>query len=68
VTDLPASWDAIKPGHLVLTHESVADGWWEAIVVERTGDKVTLRWHEYGDQPPFTVPVKAVALLNPARF
>ena len=61
------TWDAIKPGHLVIAHESLRDGWWEAIVVERTGDKVTLRWREYAGQPPFTVPVTAVALLNPTR-
>ena len=61
------TWDAIKPGHLVVAHESLRDGWFEAIVTERTGDKVTLRWREYGGQPTFTVPVTAVALLNPAR-
>jgi hypothetical protein len=66
VTDLPASWDAIKPGHLVLIHESLAEGWWEAIVVGRTGDKVTLRMRDYPGYPTFTMRVTELALLNPA--
>jgi hypothetical protein len=67
VTDLPASWDAIKPGHLVLTHESLVDGWWEAIVIDRTGDKVTLRMRDFPAYEPFTVPVTAVALMSPVQ-
>jgi hypothetical protein len=31
---LPVSWDEIGPGHLVIAHESLEYGWWEAIVVE----------------------------------
>ena len=65
VTDMPTSWDAIKPGHLVLFHECLADGWWEAIVVNRSGDKVTLRWRDFPGDAKFTVPVLTVALLNP---
>jgi hypothetical protein len=65
-TDLPETWAAIKPGHLVLVQDSLVDGWYEAIVVGRTGDKVTLRSRDYPGFPNFTVPVTAVALLNPA--
>ena len=65
VTALPATWDAIKPGHLVLAHESLVDGWWEAIVVDRTGDNLTLRMRDYPAYAKFTVPVTAVALVNP---
>ena len=64
-TDFPASWDTIKPGHLVLYQESLAEGWWEAIVVGRTGDKVTLRPRDYPGYPNFTMRVTEVALLNP---
>ena len=57
-TDMPTSyWDAIKPGHLVLSQESLIDGWYEAIVVSRTGDKLTLRSRDYPGYPKFTVPV-----------
>ncbi len=66
VTDLPETWAAIKPGHLVLTQDSLVDGWYEAIVVGRTGDKLTLRSRDYPGHPNFTVPVMAVALVKPA--
>jgi hypothetical protein len=65
-TDLPGSWDAIKSGHLVLAQDSLVEGWWAAVVVDRTGDKVTLRWRDYPGWPKFTVRLAAVALLNPA--
>jgi hypothetical protein len=65
VTDLPANWDAIKPGHLVLYHESLVDGWWEAIVVDRASDKITIRLRDYPSYPKFTVRAAELALLNP---
>lgn len=68
VTDMPTSWDAIKPGHLVLFHEGLADGWWEAIVVSRSGDKITLRCRDFPGYSKFTMRVTDIALLNPARF
>jgi hypothetical protein len=64
--DLPASWDAIKPGHLVLVSDSLVEGWWAAIVVARAGDKLTLRWRDYPGWPKVTVRASAVALVNPA--
>ena len=66
-TDFPSSyWDAIKPGHVVLAQESLIGGWYEAIVVGRKSDKVTLRSRDYPGYPKFTVPMTAVALLlNP---
>lgn len=66
VTDMPSSWDAIKPGHLVLFHEGLADGWWEAIVVSRSGDKVTLRCRDYPGYSKFTMRIAEIALLHPA--
>ena len=65
--DLPATWDAVKPGQMVLARESLIFGWWEAIVIERSGDKVTLRWRDYPALPRFTVPLTAIALFNPKR-
>jgi len=64
-TALPETWDAIKPGHLVIARESLVLGWWEAVVVARAGDKLTLRWRDYPKLPERTVPVTAVALLHP---
>jgi hypothetical protein len=67
VTDLPTTWDVIKPGHLVLAHESVFDGWWEAIVLDRTVDKVTVRFRDFPSYAPFSVPVTGVALVGAAQ-
>ncbi len=38
--DLPGTWDDVAPGHVVLAREILECGWWEAVVVERTGDLV----------------------------
>ncbi|MBN8959248.1 MAG: hypothetical protein J0H17_22255 [Rhizobiales bacterium] len=61
----PANWEVIRPGHLVLAQESIADGWWEAIVTEREGDTLTLKWRDYPRYAPFKASVAAVALVNP---
>ena len=37
---LPRSWDEIGPGHLVIAHESLDYGWWEAIVLDRQRRRV----------------------------
>jgi len=66
LTDLPESWAAIKPGHLVLAQDSLIDGWYEAIVIGRTRDKLTLRWRDYPGHPKFSVRATAVALVGPA--
>ena len=65
-TTLPKSWDELAPGHLVLARDSdsVADGWWEAVVTKRDGDVLTLIQRDYPGNGEFTRPLKAVALLN----
>ena len=66
LTRFPSTyWDAIKPGHVVLAQESLIQGWYEAVVVGRTGNKLTLRSRDYPGYPKFTVPVTAVALVAP---
>jgi hypothetical protein len=62
---LPASWKDIAAGHLVLVQESRVQGWAEALVVERRGEILQVRWQDYR-HPPFPVHVDAVALLNPS--
>jgi hypothetical protein len=62
---LPASWKDIAAGSLVIVQESKAMGWAEAIVVQRTGEILTVKWQDYR-HPPFLVHVDAVALLNPS--
>ena len=62
---LPRSWTEISIGHLVIAQEGRDEGWWEAIVTERDGDTLTLRWRDYPRQPKVQRPVLAVALLHP---
>ncbi len=60
----PKNWDDLAPGHLVIAQDSVADGWFEAVLVKRDGNSLTLRWRDYPSQPEFIRPTTAVALLK----
>jgi hypothetical protein len=62
---LPTSWDDIAVGHLVIAHESAIAGWWEAIVLARDGDMLTLKWRDYPDQANVVRHASTVALLKP---
>jgi hypothetical protein len=62
---LPKSWDAIDIGHMVLAHESPDDGWWEALVIKREEDILTLRYRDAPKLPTFIRHVTTVALVNP---
>ena len=63
---LPRSWDEIAPGHLVIAQESLVNGWWEAIVLDRKDDLLTLRFRDYPRLPKFFRHHSAVALISPA--
>jgi hypothetical protein len=63
--DLPRTWDEIVPGHLVVAKEAAECGWWEAIVVERTGDLVTVRYRDFPNHPNLVRHRSAVALISP---
>jgi hypothetical protein len=62
---LPATWDEIDVGHLVIARDELAAGWWEAIVIARDGDMLTLRWRDYPKQAPAVLHRAALALLRP---
>jgi hypothetical protein len=62
---LPRSWDEIAPGHLVIAQESLDYGWWEAIVLDRKDDMLTLRFRDYPRLPKFFRHRSAVALMSP---
>ena len=64
--DLPRTWDEIGPGHLVIARETLEVGWWEAVVVERNGDLVTVRYRDYPQYPPMVRHRSAIALISPA--
>ena len=61
----PRNWDEIAPGHLVVAQESPEDGWYDAVVVSRTGDMCTLRWRDYSRLRPFTRHRRTLALRCP---
>jgi hypothetical protein len=63
---LPQNWDEIATGHLIIAQESAAYGWWPAIVIERTGDMLTLRYRDYPKLPKFFRHRSAVALMSTA--
>lgn len=62
---LPRSWESVGVGHVVLIHESPADGWWEATVETRDAEILTLRFRDYPRQPKFQRHISQVALINP---
>jgi hypothetical protein len=64
--DLPRTWDEIVPGHLVIARETLEVGWWEAVVVERNGDLVTVRYRDYPQYPNMVRHRSAIALISPA--
>jgi hypothetical protein len=64
---LPTSWDDVAVGHLVIAQEAKWDGWWEAIVLARDGDMLTLKWRDYPWQPNVQRHIGSVALLKPGQ-
>jgi hypothetical protein len=61
---LPKNWDDIAPGHLVIAQESLEHGWWEAIVIARNGDMLSLRFRDFPKLPKFVRHRAAVALVS----
>jgi hypothetical protein len=64
--DLPRTWDDLAPGHLVIAKESLELGWWEAVVIERTGDLVTVKYRDYPQYPPLVRHRSVIALIGAA--
>lgn len=62
---IPRTWDEIDVGHLVIAQESLKDGWYEAIVIARDGDRLKVRWRDFPKYAPFERPLTAIALPCP---
>jgi hypothetical protein len=62
---LPRNWECVGIGHMVLVHESPAEGWWEAVVVQREDEILTLRFRDYPKVPIFVRHISTIALVNP---
>jgi hypothetical protein len=52
----------------VLARETRECGWWEAVVVDRHRDLLTLRYRDYPDHPNFVRRPSAVALIAAPEF
>jgi len=62
---LPATWDDIDVGHLVIARDELNAGWWEAIITEKDGDMLTVRWRDYPKQASAVLHRSTLALLKP---
>ena len=62
---LPRSWDEIGPGHLVIAQELLEYGWWEAVVLDRKDNTLTLQYRDYPHLPKFVRHRSSIALMFP---
>jgi hypothetical protein len=62
---LPQDWQSIAAGHLVLVQESPPEGWWEALVVAREKEILTLRYRDFPKVPKFQRHISTIAMINP---
>src|SRR5271166_3590481 len=62
---LPRTWDEIAPGHLVIAQESLDNGWWESIVLDRKDDVFTLQFRDFPNLPRFVRHRSGIALMHP---
>ena len=62
---IPRTFEEIDAGHLVLAQESLKDGWFEAIVIARDGDRFKVRWRDFSRYAAFERPVIAIGLPCP---
>jgi hypothetical protein len=63
--DRPKNWDEIATGHVVVAQDTPTDGWYEAVVVENSGDMFTLRWRDYPRERRITRHRLSLGLLYP---
>jgi hypothetical protein len=62
---LPQNWESIAAGNMVLADEGPGEGWWEAIVIARDNDILTLRYRDYPKAPKFERHISTIGLINP---
>jgi hypothetical protein len=63
---LPRTWDEVATGDLVLAHETMEIGWWEAVVLARDGDLLTLQFRDYPKYAKFVRHRSEIALIQSA--
>jgi hypothetical protein len=62
---LPQNWESIAAGNMVLADEGPGEGWWEAIVISRDNEILTLRYRDYPKAPKFERHISTIGLINP---
>ena len=62
---LPKNWGEIGAGHVVIAVDEPGEGWYEAVVVETSGDMLTMRWRGYPRERRFSRHRLSVGLLYP---
>ena len=63
---LPQNWESIAVGNMVLiTAGGPGDGWYEAIVLTRDGEILTMRCRDFPKEPIYQRHISTVALINP---
>jgi hypothetical protein len=65
ISRLPADWNAIQKGSLVIANYQLDEGWWEAIVTDRVGDMLFIRWRDHPKIAPAVRHRSTVALISP---
>lgn len=63
--NLPADWQHIAIGDLIVAQEGIEDGWYEAIVMDISGEILTLRWRDYPRERKFSRHRHRIGLLFP---
>jgi hypothetical protein len=63
--DNEQSWNEIASGHLVIA--SAKEGWWEAIVIDRKADTLTLQFRDDPTLPKVVRHRSAIALMYRAN-
>jgi hypothetical protein len=60
-------WSKITVGSVVIAPEAdrTENGWWEAVVTEKRGQVLTVRWRDFPRQRPVTRKISEVALAHP---
>ena len=62
---LPQNWESISARNMILIDAGPGEGWWEAIVISRDNEILTLRYRDYPKVPKFERHISTIALINP---
>jgi hypothetical protein len=63
--ELPKNWDEIGAGHVVVAQDAPTEGWYEAVVIETSGEMLVLRWRDYPRERRFSRHRLSIGLMYP---